>query len=369
MFHSGQRQKFLPSGTHLPSPMLQELRLCDFRPFPRLVFHPGPGANFLIGANAQGKTSVLEAACLLLRLQSPRTTSPAECVRFGNKAFSIDGRWAGRHLHLKYEGRLKHFALDSKVQSTAADYLSVGKVVWISNADLELVRGTGSSRRRFLDFLGVQLIPGYLGQLRSYERSLRSRNNLLREARPRREIAAFDVPLISSGDFLLQARGELCAILGPLVGDFHRQISGAGESPGMVYRPGAREAMAVALEASLPQEERLRTTTVGPHRDDVELLLDERPAEAFGSEGQQRSLALALKLAQARAIREGTGISPLYLIDDVFGELDTSRRNNLLGVLPVEAQKLFTTTTLSWLRESPTDALVFQLEAGVIKPV
>ncbi len=347
--------------------MLTDLRLHDFRPFPGLEFHPVPGANFLVGPNAQGKTSILEAACLLLRLQSPRTNTLNECVRFGTPGFSIDGHWADRHLHVKYVGKLRHFALDSKAQSSAADYLAVAKVVWISNGDLDLVRGGGAFRRRFMDFLGVQLVPGYLHQLRTYERALRSRNALLREGRPRREVTAFDSPLCGAGDFLLEARARLVAGLAPAAREAYRAISGTSENLGVDYKAGSGFPMTEELAASSANEERLRTTTVGPHRDDVPLVLDDKPAASFASEGQQRSIALALKLAQAREIASGTGHEPLYLIDDVFGELDPTRRNNLLAALPEAAQKLVTTTTLTWLEEAPWSAKVFQLRDGSLR--
>ena len=346
--------------------MLTDLRLHDFRPFPGLEFRPVQGANFLVGPNAQGKTSILEAACLLLRLQSPRTNSLGECVRFGNPGFSIDGHWEDRHLHVKYVGKLRHFALDSKPQSLASDYLAVAKVVWISNGDLDLVRGGGAFRRRFLDFLGVQLVPGYLHQLRTYERALRSRNALLREGRPRREVSAFDPPLCGAGDFLLKERARLVAGLAQTALLAYRSISGTGETLGVAYKPGSAVPMADELAAAAANEERLRMTTVGPHRDEMVLVLDEKPAASFASEGQQRSIALALKLAQAREITSGTGQDPLYLIDDVFGELDPARRNNLLTALPAAAQKLVTTTTLAWLEEAPWTAKVFSLRDGML---
>jgi DNA replication and repair protein RecF len=344
--------------------MLTDLHLCDFRPFPAMDFHPAAGANFLVGPNAQGKTSILEAVCLLLRLQSPRTNSPGECVRFGCPGFSVDGHWAGRHLHLKYQSKLKHFALDSKPQSTAADYLAVAKVVWISNQDLDLVRGSGNFRRRFLDFLGVQLVPGYLHHLRSYERALRSRNALLRDNRPRREVASFDSSLCTAGDALLEARRTLIASMQPLAADAYRAISGLDETFVITYEAGAATPMAASLAASVTNEERLRSTVVGPHRDDLKLDLEGKPAASFASEGQQRSIALSMKLAQARDIATGTGHEPLYLIDDVFGELDPTRRNNLLAALPAAAQKLITTTALGWLDTTPWPAHIHRLHNG-----
>lgn len=346
--------------------MLLDLRLRDFRCFTQLVFEPVPGLNFLMGRNAQGKTSLLEAACILLRLQSPRTSSLAETVRFGQPGFGLDGHWHERHLHLKFTNSLKSFALDSKAQSRSADYLAVARVTWMSNDDLQLVRGSGSARRRYLDFLGAQVSPGYLRNLRAYERALRSRNALLKDTRPRSEIAAFDPPLITAGTALLEARSVLCTALEPLAADAYRKISGVKESLEISYLPGSGSDFASSLAASVEQETRQRSTIVGPHRDDLSVLLDRREAATFASEGQQRSIALALKLAQAAHLESTSGTPPVYLIDDVFGELDSSRRNNLLGTLPAAAQKIITCTHLDWL-QAPDKTAIFRLNDGLLR--
>lgn len=365
--------------------MLCDLRLRDFRCFENLTFSPEPGLNFIVGANAQGKTSILEAACVLLRLQSPRTSVMSEAVRFDQPGFGIDGHWNERHMHVKFTNALKSFALDSKPQSRSTDYLAVARVAWISNDDLDLVRKTGTLRRRYLDFLGAQVIPGYLRKLRAYERALRSRNALLKDNRPRREIEAFDPPLAENGTFLIQSRHELVRDLRPLSEAFYHDISGGRETLSVVYLPSASlgknlwalsfgldepidTAMFIeTLELHREAEIRARSTVVGPHRDDLLIHLAGRDAGTFASEGQQRSAALALKLAQARRLAEPGQRPPLYLIDDVFGELDESRRNNLLAALPPNAQKLITTTALGWLRNLP-DAPVHLLEAGHLKP-
>lgn len=345
--------------------MLRDLRLLDFRCFEQLVFEPSPGLNFIIGPNAQGKTSILEAACILLRLQSPRASSLGEALRFDRPGFALDGHWNERHMHVKYTNALRAFALDSKPQSRSGDYLAVARVIWMSNDDLQLVRGSGSHRRRYLDFLGAQAVPNYLRQLRAYERALRSRNALLKDNRPRREVAAFDHPLIETGTALLKARAELAESLSPHVTTACRQISGGQEQLAIVYRPGCEGEFEAALAASLENEMRLRVTCVGPHRDDLAVTLSGRDAAVFASEGQQRSIALALKLAQARVLEEAAEHPPLYLIDDVFGELDPGRRNHLLAALPERAQKLITTTALDWL-EAPQDAVVHCLAEGTL---
>jgi DNA replication and repair protein RecF len=347
------------------SGMLRDLQLCDFRCFDRLVFEPSAGLNLVTAANAQGKSTLLEAACILLRLQSPRASSLAEAVRFGRSGFALDGHWDDRHLSVKFVNSLKAFTLDSKLQPRSADYLAVAKVSWISNDDILLVRGPASHRRRFLDFLGAQVVPGYLRQLRAYERALRSRNALLKENRPRREIDAFDEPLLKAGEILLTTRSQLCLDLEPRVAEALTVISSGAETLKLIFQPGAPANFPEALQASRDEEMRLRTTIVGPHRDDIEILVEGRDAAAFASEGQQRSLALAMKLGQAGRLEDASESPPLFLIDDVFGELDPIRRNNLLAALPSSAQKLVTATTLHWM-ELSADAVEFVLENGKI---
>lgn len=343
--------------------VLADLRLHQFRCFEVLEFSPGPGRTFISGANAQGKTSILEAVCVLLRLQSPRTSSLGEAIQFSRSGFALDGHCGGAHLTCRYAGEGRTIALDSKPQGRTDDYLDVARVAWFANTDLELVRGSGSVRRRFLDFLGTQCVAGYRKSLRAYERALRSRNALLKDGRPRREIAAFDAPLLEFGACLLAGREALVADLAPRALAACREVSGGADALAMVYKPGVAGSFPAALDESRAQEERLRQTVVGPHRDDIELTLNGLPAAGFSSEGQQRGIALALKLAQARHLEAVQHRAPILLLDDIFGELDPARRNRLLASLPSGCQTLITTTFLDWADKSPDD-LVLTLEAG-----
>jgi len=340
------------------TPRFESIRLLDFRCFESLEFTPGPGRSFVVGRNAMGKTSLLEAICILLRLQSPRTSSLAEAVKVERPAFVIDGRCGGSHLSCTWMEGSRRISLDSKVQTRSDDYLGIARVAWLANSDLDLVLGSSSVRRRFLDFLGTQAVPGYRAALRSYERALRSRNALLKDTRPRREIAAFDEPLTSAGDILLNARSSLTAILAPLAATCCREISGANDHLEIRFRAGADVPMIQALEASRPEEDRLRQTVVGPHRDDILIKLNGLGGSAFASEGQQRSIALALKLAQARHLQNVQGTPPLFLLDDVFGELDPPRRNRLLASLPENAQAIISTTFLDWADIDGSDAIM-----------
>ncbi len=338
--------------------VLGPLTLRDFRCFTRAEFHPTPGLNLISAPNASGKSSLLEAICVLLRLQSPRTNTLAEMIRRDTAGFSIAGRFGSRRLtcHLgAAEGR--RLLLDDTPQRQSGEYLQIGLVAFFSSGDMELVRGPSSKRRRFLDFLGSQCDAGYLKNLRAYERALRARNFLLKAGPHRgRELAAYDGPFVASGEYLASARTRLCEDLAPVVARCVRAISGNDENISLGHTRSGGENLGTALADSAAEEQRLRQTTVGPHRDDIVIKLNDLPAGAFASEGQQRTVSLALRLAQAELIRIRRGSPPVYLLDDIFGELDTGRRHRLLAALPDDAQCILTTTTWQWLEESGSAA-------------
>ena len=344
-------------------PVLQELRLSRFRCFEALEFFPGQCRTYVVGRNAQGKTSILEGVCVLLRLQSPRTSQPSEMARGGVGGFALGGRHGDAHLECRHTERGRSLLLDSKPQSKPDDYLATGRVTWFSNADLELVNGPGAARRRYLDFLGIQAVTGYRRVLRDYERALRARNALLKEGRPRSEVDAFTPLLVESGEVLLSARAGLVRDLAENLAAACRVISGGADRLEISYKQGCEGEFGDALQASKMKEERLRQTVCGPHRDDVELSLNGLKAASFASEGQQRTIALALKIAQARHLHSLHGVPPLLLLDDIFGELDPVRRNLLLEALPVGAQSIITTTFLDWAHPGDGD-VVYRLEAG-----
>jgi DNA replication and repair protein RecF len=329
--------------------MLRSLKVRHFRCFDEHEAEFVAGMNFIIGPNAHGKTSLLEAVCILLRLQSPRLTRLAPAVQHDRRGFVVDGHFNDRHLQFYFSKERKKLALDSVVQNSAHEYLQIGRVMWFSNADIELTRGGADLRRRFLDFVCMQREPSYRTLLREYERALRSRNLLLKQPSPRwREIAAFDQPLIASGSEITAARARLCEELSQPANDAHRAISYAREDLRIEYVPGAGDEFATALAAAQKDDSRLRQTTVGPHRDDLAFYLSGRSSN-FASEGQQRTLVLALKLGASQLLTTHFGTPPVYLIDDVFGELDVNRRNALLAALPASAQKIVTTTHLDWM--------------------
>jgi DNA replication and repair protein RecF len=333
--------------------MLTELQLRNFRCFEALRLKFGPGFNFFVGANGEGKTSILEATCVLLRLQSQRSASLAPLVRLGQKSFALAGRYDDHVLEFRYSALRRNVAFDGVEQRKLADYLRIGHVVSFATSDIELTRGPSEPRRRYLDFLGAQINPRYRPVLRAYERALRARNSLLKSPHPRaRELAAYEPPLIENGKQLLTMRTALVDRLAPHATQAHGEISGKEEMLEIKYAPGSSSDFGEELLRSSAEEMRLRQTIVGPHRDDVQILVQGISAPQYASEGQQRTVALALKIAQAEVLAADTGAPPLLLLDDIFGELDPARRNALLSHLPPASQKLVTATTTQWLETS-----------------
>lgn len=338
--------------------MLSRLKLRHFRCFTAREIEFAPGLNLIVGPNAQGKTSLLEAACILLRLQSPRITRLHHAIQHERRGFVVDGYFAPadttspRHLQFYFSRERKKLALDEVEQKTAQEYLQIGRVVWFSNSDIDLVRGSGDGRRRFLDFFAAQRDPHYRRTLRDYERALRSRNLLLKAPSPRwREIAAFDEPLLTAGTRLTTARRLLLTELQPHANSAHHHISGLRETLRLEYLPSAGPDFPATLAAAHDDDARLRQTSVGPHRDDLRFHLNETGSE-YASEGQQRTLVLALRLGAARLLERHLGTPPLLLLDDTFGELDVPRRLALLAALPPGAQKLITTTHIDWAADT-----------------
>lgn len=327
----------------------------DFRCFASLDLEvPAEGA-ILTGDNAQGKTSILEALCVLVRLHSPRTHRMATMARVGSKGFGIAGDPWGSERQVRYSREGLVLKVDGETRPSQTRYLEDGGlVVWMGNEDLELVRGPGEGRRRYLDFLGAQIDPTYRRSWSRYRRALRAKNSLLKESRPRdAEILSYEEILVEHGSVLMEARARLIEELAPLAAEAQRAVSGRDEPLTLNYLPASGPDLRESMLQARERETRLRQAVVGPHRDELDLRIHGMPAADFASEGQQRTLALALKLAQGKLLERRGGKLPIYLMDDIFGELDPGRRNALMSHLPPLAQKWITTTHLDWMQETP----------------
>ena len=348
--------------------MISELRMQQFRCFEELRLElPKQGALF-IGDNAQGKTSILEAVCMLVRLQSPRTKRPKPMIHAHSKGFGIAGECWDVERQVRYSrGGLSMQVEGEEVLRQSEYFDQGGLIVWMGNEDLELIRGGGETRRRYIDFLGCQIDPLYRQALSKYRRSLKVRNLLLKDPRPRTdEITAYTSILVESGNYLTTARRELIDTLQPSAAEAQLRVGKGDERLELEYRSGSGECLATSLQAALEKDKQRGQTSVGPHRDELNFLLNGLKASDYASEGQQRTLALALKLAQGEKLRATGNKPPIYLLDDIFGELDPTRRNAVIDYLPTDAQVLITTTNLDWLDAKWSDWKRFMVKKGTI---
>jgi len=351
--------------------MLTRLALRDFRCFTATAIHPGPGMNFFIGANAQGKTSLLEAVCLLLRLQSPRARTLQEMIRHQSDTFALHGTLGDQTtLAFTLGNRRKSLLLNDAPPLATRDYLAKGRIVWFGNHDLDLVIGGGEQRRRYLDFAGQQCDPAYRQHLHRYKQALAARNRLLKTGTPSalEQCRDYDPLLVRHGEYLRTTRHALAGRLAAFALEAHAAIGGhQGGLLALAYQI-THPALPEALDAHWERDQRLGQTTTGPHRDDLAITLDGHPAARFASEGQQRTIALALKCAQQRLLSTTFGPPPLLLIDDIFGELDLDRRRALLHYLPADLQMWITATHLDWVETFPANSTFHAVADASVTP-
>ena len=354
---------------------LAHLRLRDFRNYPRLDVDFSPGFHVLLGDNAQGKTNVLEAVYLLATLRSFRGVGGAQMIRHGAKGYFAGGTVVGqgeREIKMYWSARERKLTLDAQPVRKLTDYLGALRAVVFCTEDLQLVKGVARGRRRFLDLLLAQTYPGYLPLLQRYAHALRSRNALLKQRTPdEAALESFSRELIEIGDELTRHRRELIPRLSPLARLAYRRISNDAEELRLEYLPSVKRDFAVELAQARDRERTYRSTLVGPHRDELQLLLNEKSAAQFGSEGQKRTLAVALKMAQAEYLTGLHGSPPVLLIDDVMGELDAKRRAGLLPLLEraehARGQVFMTCTEENWPQELGRDLQRWEVKGGALR--
>jgi len=354
---------------------LAKLKLRDFRNYRKLEAGFEPGFHLLLGRNAQGKTNLLEAVYLLSTLRSFRGVGNSQIINHGRPAFFAGGTALGQaecDVRYYWSTGQRKLTVNEKPIRRLADYLGTLRTVVFCTEDLHLVKGSAKSRRRFLDLLLTQTQPGYLGLLHRYTESLRSRNALLKRDTPDAALLeSFTAELITSGNKLMAARRGLVDKLSPLVRLGYRKIAAKPEDAKMDYAPSVREDFAVELAKSRAREQRYRSTIIGPHRDEVKLSLDDKPAAQFGSEGQKRTFSIALKMAQAEYLTGIHGVPPILLIDDVMGELDAERRAGLLPLISRTGQALgqvfMTCTEENWPSELSANLHRWNVDQGALR--
>lgn len=328
---------------------LNWLELRDFRSYGHLEFTPEPGLNVLIGDNGSGKTNVLEAIGYLSRLGSFRGAPDAALVRVNSGAAVVRGgveRESGElrvEVELPAAGRRRVLVNGKRPRRNADVAVEVPLVAFLPD-DLDLIKRGPGGRRDYLDEVAAHISPAAGADRTEYEKIVRQRNRLLRDEGHRADpmiLAVWDERLAEVGGRLVSARLSTLQRLEPHLAAGYRAVAGSGpEQLSSRYEAWWLDAgdpagsLAAALEERRRRDLDQRTTTVGPHRDDVGLYLGERPARTHASQGEQRSVALALRIAAFSLLEERHGHPPMLLLDDVFSELDVRRSAGVLDLLP-----------------------------------
>jgi DNA replication and repair protein RecF len=330
---------------------LVSLTLRNYRNYARLQLELGPHLNVFLGQNAQGKTNLLESVAILALSSSPRARREGDLigplasdalveavVEAGGGSVEVSLR-----VSREAERTTKTIRVDG-VPRRAVDLPGEVQATLFWPEDLSLVKGGPEHRRRFLNEMLVQVVKGYGRTLARYRRVLDQRNHLLKRIMAgfegRDSLAVWDAELASLGAALVAARRDAIAELAPLAAANHAAIA-AGEALALAYA-GAPEDLAAGLRNALEDDLRRGTTSVGPHRDDLEIAIQGADARGFASQGQQRTAVVSLKLAESDLIEARSGERPILLLDDVLSELDPSRREALLARVGEAGQVIVT---------------------------
>jgi DNA replication and repair protein RecF len=358
---------------------LQHLHLQQFRNYSAQSVAFDAPKTILLGDNAQGKSNLLEAVELLATLKSHRTSRDRDLVQEGAVAGSIKAQLrrdlgvSELSLVLKNAGR-RAAILNGETLKRQQDFLGNLNAVQFSSLDLDLVRGGPQARRLWIDTLLTQLEPVYAYILQQYGHALKQRNALIKQqtaeddrAVDSTQMALWDAQLAATGTRVMRRRSRVLQRLIPIAQSWHQSISGNAEQLTIGYQPNVpltaddplviQQDFLEKIRSRVVAESHQRTSLVGPHRDDIEFVIDQTPARQYGSQGQQRTLVLSLKLAELALIEAVVGEPPLLLLDDVLAELDLKRQNQLLETIQGRFQTLITTTHLGsfdavWLKES-----------------
>jgi DNA replication and repair protein RecF len=322
------------------------LSLRDFRNYQALSFRPTGRLNVLTGRNAQGKTNLLEAVGVLLTGRSFRTSRLAELPAWGAEAAVLAGDLAQREGSRTVRRTLRR--LEDGAWQSAGDTVPWARVIVFGWQDLAILNGMPAARRTFIDGFAARLYPGHLPALLRYRQILARRNRLLQGRSPDSRLAPWDEQLAVTGMELVDRRRRAVAALQTELARVYPALAGERHKVEVAYRTALGEAtepaaLMAALERRRPDELRRGLTLVGPHRDDLSIELDGVDARAFGSRGQQRLLALALRLAEVLPVTEAAGTAPVVLLDDALSELDPGVRDNVLREVQ-SAEQVFLTS-------------------------
>ncbi|MBP5554188.1 MAG: DNA replication/repair protein RecF [Lachnospiraceae bacterium] len=320
--------------------IIKSLELTDYRNYDRLNIEFDKGTNIFYGDNAQGKTNILEALYIAATTKSHKGSRDSEIVKFGKEESHIrtivenDGIPTRVDMHLR-SSKSKGIAIDGNRIKKAADLMGICKVVFFSPEDLNIVKNGPTYRRRFIDMELCQLDQFYLYNLNNYNKVLNRRNQVLKDIYFDRSLEEslniWDDQLISYGTKIVERRDKFASELEEEIKEVHYKLSGGRENISIIYEPSTTvDDFEKNLKASRARDLKSKMTSIGPHRDDFAFMAGDIDIRKFGSQGQQRTAALSLKLSEIDMMKKISGESPVLMLDDVLSELDRKRQGFLL---------------------------------------
>ena len=356
---------------------IRSLELKNFRNYGELQITFSEGVNIFYGDNAQGKTNILEAVFVGATSRSHRAGKDREMIRFGEEEAHIKyfvekrGITDRIDMHLK-KSRAKGIALNGVPLRRASVLFGSANVVFFSPEDLNIIKEGPSPRRRFMDTELCQLDRVYMSYLSNYNKVVLQRNKLLKELEFHKDymdtLQVWDMQLVRYGCEVIKKRREFIGQLETITREIHRNITGGREELRLIYEPNIQEQeFEKELESKRSRDMRAKATLSGPHRDDLAFVSGDIDIRVFGSQGQQRTAALSLKLAEIEMVRQRLGDCPILLLDDVLSELDRSRQKKLLDSIE-SVQTLLTCTGVDgFVRERFPVNQIFRVSQGSVE--
>ena len=322
---------------------ISSLELADFRNIASLHMEFSQGTNILYGENAQGKTNILESLYMLSTTKSHRGVRDRDMIRFGREESHIrslimkGGIDYRIDMHLR-KNKSKGIAINGQRIKKASELIGILHIVFFSPEDLGIVKNGPAERRRFMDMELCQLDASYLHNLNQYNKTVENRNRLLRDIYMfpdlKETLDVWDAQLVNFGSKIIESRRRFILDLNGIVGEIHGKLSGGREHLSLLYEPNAAaEDLEERLRFSRERDIHMKTTSTGPHRDDFSFMDGEIDLRRYGSQGQQRTCALSLKLSEIDLVKKMIGHRPVLMMDDVLSELDSGRQNYLLNTI------------------------------------
>ncbi len=354
--------------------IIKSLELADFRNYGSLHIDFSKGTNILYGDNAQGKTNILEAIFISATTKSHKGSKDKDIIHFNKEEAHIRTYLQKEEdeirvdMHLR-KNKSKGIAIDGQKIKKASELLGLLNVVFFSPEDLSIIKNGPAERRRFVDMELCQLDSFYIYNLNHYNKIVNQRNKLLKDMyfNPslRDTLNIWDSQLISFGSKIIERRKLFVEQLNEIIYDIHKKLSGDKEELVIKYEPDVLiENYEKLLSSCQDRDIKLKQTTVGPHRDDFSFLVGDIDIRKFGSQGQQRTAALSLKLSEIELVKKLTKENPVLLLDDVLSELDSNRQNYLLSTIG-DIQTIITCTGLDEFVNNRFEInKVFKIEDG-----